>query len=460
MKFLYVIAIFLVILSLALTSQRFSRKKKVETCKLQPVPFALRPIEVTSYQFQEDFTVAELDPSTGARCLDGTNYKFLYAKGTGKGSRKFLFEFEGGGFCGVEGIPFLDSCKGRSQGGFGGSSRNMPGDGSSFSIKGMPLSFSSSNKVDNPKFYNWNRIRVIYCDGANHQGYKEQPVEYQGIKMYFRGYKNVMGVIDFARKKLGFDAAREVIISGESAGAQATFQWANYLRTLLPNKVKLSAIADSGLFLDVYNKVHGCHYLRFLMQNLVENTDSQKLPLFANCPYKYEVWKCMLPQYLIDSINIPMFVANSLTDNSALYTQAGVSCLTTPQKCTAEEISIISDYKSKILEIVGKIKRSKPQWGLWIRGCYEHVHGVTWGWYGQQNNVEAPEKTEGISYRDAVSQWFINGKKNKKDVKYVDSKDYTSNSRCKNYLLQGPLPSGPPDLPKMKAIHSHYRGYA
>lgn len=454
MKFLNVIVLFLVIFSLALASQRFSRKKKVETCKLQQVPFALRPIEVTSYQFQEDFTVAELDPSTGARCLDGTNYKFLYAKGTGKGSRRFLFEFEGGGFCGVEGIPFLDSCKGRAQG-FGGSSRDLPGDGSNFSMKGMPLSFSSSNKVDNPKFYNWNRIRVKYCDGANHQGYKEQPVEYQGIKMYFRGYKNVMGVIDFARKKLGFDTAREVIIAGESAGAQATFQWANYFRKLLPNKVKLSAIADSGLFLDVYNKVHGCHYLRFLMQNLAENTDSQKIPLFANCPYKSEVWKCMLPQYLIDSINIPMFVANSLTDNSALFTQAGVSCLTTAQKCTAEEISIISDYKSKILEIVRKIKSSKPRWGLWIRGCYEHVHGVTWGWYGQQNNVEAPEKKEGVSYREAVSQWFIDGRKKKKGAKYVDSKDYTANSRCKNYLLQGPIPSGPPGLPKMKAMHSH-----
>ena len=57
--------------------------------------------------FDEPYRVYELDPSTGARCLDGTNYKILYHAGT---VNKFMIKMDGAAFCGVDGLPFLDSC--------------------------------------------------------------------------------------------------------------------------------------------------------------------------------------------------------------------------------------------------------------------------------------------------------------------------------------------------------------
>ena len=75
---------------------------KIENCSLDGVVFS------TSFPsnneknliFSENFTTIELDPSTGARALDGTNYKFYIVPGKDEGKNKFFLYFQGGAFCG------------------------------------------------------------------------------------------------------------------------------------------------------------------------------------------------------------------------------------------------------------------------------------------------------------------------------------------------------------------------
>ena len=44
----------------------------------------------------ETYTVIEVNPDeTGAKCLDGSNYKFLLHEGSGKNKNKFHFYFQG-----------------------------------------------------------------------------------------------------------------------------------------------------------------------------------------------------------------------------------------------------------------------------------------------------------------------------------------------------------------------------
>ena len=38
----------------------------------------------------------------------------------------------------------------------------------------------------NPKFYNWNKVFITYCDGTYHVGYNAEPYIYNDKELYFR----------------------------------------------------------------------------------------------------------------------------------------------------------------------------------------------------------------------------------------------------------------------------------
>lgn len=124
------------------------------------------------------------------------------------------------------------------------------------------LGYFSGNQTENPLFWNWNRVLMKYCDGANHQGFLENPLEFNGRKIWFRGYNNTMAVFEYMRKKFGLFEAKEIVISGGSAGGQATYIWSPFLRDYFPENIKLMAIPDAGLFLDVYNSDSQCNLYR------------------------------------------------------------------------------------------------------------------------------------------------------------------------------------------------------
>jgi len=68
--------------------------------------------------------------------------------------------------------------------------------------------------------------------------------------MYFRGHINTIETFNELLSNLGMSSATEVILTGVSAGGLATLNWANYLKSLLPNTTALYAVPDSGFFVD------------------------------------------------------------------------------------------------------------------------------------------------------------------------------------------------------------------
>ena len=384
----------------------------------------------------ETYTVIEMDPEiTGAKCLDGTNYKFLVHEGTGEGKRKFLYFFEGAAYCGCDGSETLKSCYSRSLTNKGSSS-SYGSNGSIFKYN-YSMGYAASDPKVNPLYWNWNIVYVLYCDGSSTQGYVENPLYYDNIPLWFRGYNNTLSAFEYTRQNMGAFDASEVVLSGTSSGGTAILIWANFLRDYFPSNVRMHGLAEAGLSLDLYSHISGCYLYRFYMQEIASLTNSKELDLFRKCPYRNSsdtVWKCLIPQYIYKNIEIDFFIANSQMDEQQLASQMGVMCLFQggPLFCNSHELATIIQYREKHLRLAFKIKKHKPSWGLWLRSCFEHSYYTTWAWYGTTMNVFSAEVGTDLSFREALTFWFQNRGNNKTTSwpSFIDVIDWKHNPFC------------------------------
>jgi hypothetical protein len=81
----------------------------------------------------------------------------------------------------------------------------------------------SYNSIENPLTWNWNKVFVPYCDGASFSGDVDEPVNFQGMDLYFKGYKILQAVYSHLLAYRDLDKSSDVIISGSSAGGLAVF---------------------------------------------------------------------------------------------------------------------------------------------------------------------------------------------------------------------------------------------
>ena len=95
---------------------------------------------------------------------------------------------------------------------------------------------------------------MYYCDGASFSGYRKDPVPVRCSpghnctwpsedpdmnvsalpKLYFRGIRNFDATIDALFDKHGFGQAKEVVLSGGSAGGLSTFLHLDRLAARIP----------------------------------------------------------------------------------------------------------------------------------------------------------------------------------------------------------------------------------
>uniref|UniRef100_A0A0E0K429 Pectin acetylesterase n=1 Tax=Oryza punctata TaxID=4537 RepID=A0A0E0K429_ORYPU len=108
----------------------------------------------------------------GAVCLDGSPPAYHLARGFGSGVNSWLVHFEGGGWC-----SNVTTCLQRKRTRLG-SSKQM--------AKQIAFSGILSNTPDyNPDFYNWNKVKVRYCDGSSFTGDVEKVDP--ATKLHYRG---------------------------------------------------------------------------------------------------------------------------------------------------------------------------------------------------------------------------------------------------------------------------------
>ncbi|GAU32393.1 hypothetical protein TSUD_44360 [Trifolium subterraneum] len=143
---------------------------------------------------------------TSALCLDGSLPAYHLDKGYGNGKNNWLLQFEEL-FSGI----------------------------------------LSNNATLNPDFYNWNRVKLRYCDGASFTGNK---VFNNGTtKLYFKGQKIWEAIIQDLLPK-GLKNANKALLSGCSAGGLATFHHCDNFTKYLPTNASVKCMSDAGFFLD------------------------------------------------------------------------------------------------------------------------------------------------------------------------------------------------------------------
>ena len=123
----------------------------------------------------------------------------------------------------------------------------------------------SNNASLNPDFYNWNRVKIRYCDGGSFTG---DAVFNNGTSLlYFKGQKIWEAIIhDLLPKGLG--KARKALLSGCSAGGLATFHHCDSFAKYLPKRATLKCLSDAEFFLDGRDIALN-HTLRFFFKSLV-----------------------------------------------------------------------------------------------------------------------------------------------------------------------------------------------
>ncbi|KAG8504196.1 hypothetical protein CXB51_002612 [Gossypium anomalum] len=241
-------------------------------------------------------TLLQSAKATGAFCLDGSLPGYHFQKGFGSGSSNWLLHIEGGGWC--NSIESCNSRKGTSL----GSSNYME----------HQVQFAgilSQDPSQNPDFYNWNKVKLRYCDGASFAGHLESEFK-NGTKLFFRGqliWEAMMNEL----LSLGLSKAKEAFLTGCSAGGLATFIHCDDFRDQLPKDATVKCLADAGYFLDEPDILGNRTMLAFYRDVLQLQGVAKSLQ--QDCVGRME--PCIFPQEIIKNVKTPFFVVNPAYDS-------------------------------------------------------------------------------------------------------------------------------------------------
>ncbi|CAN0885115.1 Pectin acetylesterase 6 [Linum grandiflorum] len=270
--------------------------------------------------------------SKRAVCLDGSLPGYHFHRGSGIGANNWLINLEGGGWCNS-----IRTCVYR---------RTSRHGSSKYMEKYLPFTGILSDQPQlNPDFYNWNRIKLRYCDGASFTG----------------------------------DTQNKVLLSGCSAGGLATIIHCDEFAALFPNSTKVKCFSDAGLFLDAKD-VSGGQTMRDFYSRVIHTMQPQK-DLPSTCTSHLDSTSCFFPQNLIANINTPMFLLNAAYDiwqiKASLAPRAAdpqgywTACAKNHAACNSSQINFFQDFRTQMLKAVKRFAMSKAN-GLFINSCFTH----------------------------------------------------------------------------------------
>ncbi|XP_057970907.1 pectin acetylesterase 5-like isoform X2 [Malania oleifera] len=345
-------------------------------------------------------------------CLDGSLPGYHFQKGFGSGVSNWLLHIEGGGWCST-----IASCSFR-KGTALGSSNHME----------HQVHFSgilSRDSLQNPDFYNWNRVKIRYCDGASFAGHPDSEFK-NGTKLFFRGQLVWEALMD-ELLAMGLSNARQALLSGCSAGGLATLIHCDDFRYLLPKDATVKCLADAAFFLDEKD-IAGHHTLQSFYRNVVHLQGVAK-NLNKDCVAKMEPFKCFFPQEIIKNIKTPVFLVNPAYDfwqiRNVLVPDSSdprgnwVQCKLNIRNCNNSETEILQGFRNSLLKALSEFQQNK-EGGIFVNSCFAHCQ--TWmaeTWHSP-NSPRIGDKT----IAESVGEWYFN-----RAVRQIDC-PYPCNPTC------------------------------
>ncbi|KAL8054123.1 hypothetical protein ABFX02_05G117400 [Erythranthe guttata] len=343
--------------------------------------------------FFVDITYVESAVAKGAVCLDGSAPAYHFDKGSGAGINNWLVHIEGGGWCNN-----ATTCLARRNGRLG-SSKQM--------AKQIAFSGIFSNKPQfNPDFYNWNRLKVRYCDGASFTGDVEAVDP--ATKLYYRGARVFVAVIEDLLAK-GMKNAENAILSGCSAGGLTSILNCDRFKSLLPISTNVKCFADAGFFINAKD-VSGAQHIEQFYNDVVTTHGSAK-HLAQSCTSKMKPSLCFFPENMVQAIQTPIFVVNAAYDSWQIKNilAPGVAdphglwhnCKTDIKKCSTTQLQTMQEYRLEFLKALSGLMSAKSK-GYFINSCYAHCQTETQETWSTNISPMLNNKT----IAKAVGDWF------------------------------------------------------
>lgn len=362
-------------------------------------------------------TYVENAVAKGAVCLDGSPPAYHFSPGFGSGINNWLVQIEGGGWCNN-----VTTCLARKNTRLG-SSKAM--------VKELSFSGILSNKQKfNPDFYNWNRIKVRYCDGSSFTGDVE--AVNPATNLHFRGARVFLAIIEDLQAK-GMKNAQNAILSGCSAGGLASILNCDRFRSLMPSTTKVKCLSDAGYFINTQD-VSGAKHIETFYSGVVATHDSAKnLP--SSCTSRLSPGLCFFPQHVVSQIQTPIFFVNAAYDSWQIKNilAPGVAdphgtwhyCKLDIKKCSSVQLDAMQDFRLQFLNAIGAASSSLSK-GLFVDSCYAHCQTEmqeTW------LRDDSP-KLGGTTIAKAVGNWYYD----RSPFQKIDC-PYPCNPTCHNRIF-------------------------
>eukprot|EP01084_Bolivina_argentea_P061931 113211_1 len=305
----------------------------------------------------------------GAMCLDGSVPTIYFRPGYGDGKNKFQISWQGGGWCSNVGnlswryVPSMENCYYRSTTSLGTTKNDAPY--WTFTDPWMVNNYSI-----NPLSYNWNTIMVRYCDGSSFMSNRESPIVYNGIKLYFRGFRIMNAVLQYLTEQYGLDKASDVYITGGSAGGLTVWQAANYIReTYVAKNANYLVMPDSGYFLkwEGYGKYITGWKWNYENENIISTLNITQHECINK--YKDDMSNCVFAQTIAPYVKYKLFAMQSRTDSWQLNHELG----------NTKNDTMVNGYAYNFtLSFMEQfINTNKPNHVGYLDTCYHHC--LQWG---------------------------------------------------------------------------------
>ncbi|KAF5732364.1 hypothetical protein HS088_TW18G01058 [Tripterygium wilfordii] len=333
-------------------------------------------------------TLVQNASASGAFCLDGSLPAYHLDRGFGSGASNWLLQFEGGGWCNDR-----KSCMERAN--------TRRGSTKYMSKMEVFSGILSNNASRNPDFYNWNRVKLRYCDGAS----------FGGNSKYDNG----------------------ALLSGCSAGGLSSFLHCDNFASILPANTSVKCLSDAGFFMDEMdissNRTMRTFYkevvqLQGVEQNLNENCTSSHVPEL-----------CIFPQYALKYIETPFFILNSAYDvyqfhNILVPPQADPRglwsrCKLNPAACNPNQIMILQGFRNDMLATLRWFLDSSIRGGMYINSCFAHCQSESQDTWFADDSPRIHNKT----IAEAVGDWYFS----RKESKEIDC-PYPCDTTCHNLI--------------------------
>lgn len=304
--------------------------------------------------------------STGAACLDGSNYAYAIAPGDPK---QWTIQLDGPGECWDEA-----KCEERS--------RTEAGTSKSFTVpESAEGDCTCMNYEANGDAAECTCVDLHNCDGGYFTGHFDEPfVTSNGTKLMIRGRRNLEVAIRLLVDFHGLGNASHVVVSGQSSGGLATFLNLDRIRSLIPSGVRVQGVPKSGFTLAHKTIDNEDYYVDRMSMVFHFHNSIQALSPDCLAEYHDSPWLCMVVQHAGRFIETPLFVMNSMYDAWQLNMILGLnrSSIYNNQDGTGSLLPVVLDYGKDFMKEFNSfweegIKNERYH-GAFIQSCICHAH--------------------------------------------------------------------------------------